>query len=150
MAEKNRVIGKDGRLPWHLPEDLANFKRLTLGSPVVMGHNTYWSLPEKFRPLPGRRNLVISSRPAEGAETFANVDELLTALEGEGADRIFVIGGSKTYAEFLHRGLADEVLLSVVPGDYGGDAFFPEFEDAFREAERTKFETFEFVRYVRT
>lgn len=60
MAKNNRVIGKNGALPWHLPEDLANFKKLTVGKPVIMGRKTYESLPEKFRPLPGRRNVVIS------------------------------------------------------------------------------------------
>jgi dihydrofolate reductase len=118
MALGNRVIGRNGTLPWHLPEDLSNFKALTLGYGVVMGHNTYWSLPEKFRPLPGRRNLVLSSQSIDGIETFESIEELLKTLEKEELERIFVIGGSRTYAEFLDRDLVDEIFLSVVPGDF--------------------------------
>jgi dihydrofolate reductase len=149
MAADNRVIGKNGQLPWHLPEDLANFKALTLGHPVIMGSVTYQSLPPKFRPLPGRRNIVLSEKPVEGIETFASIESLVRTLEGERIDQIFVIGGSRTYQGFIDAGLADEIWLSLVPGHYDGDAFFPSFEKGFEVAERRPFETFELIRYVR-
>src|SRR4051794_24452108 len=99
---RNGVIGRDGDLPWHLPTDMQHFRELTTGGTVVMGRKTYVSIPERFRPLPGRRNLVLSRDPAfaaPGAEVFGGLD---AALEAAGED-CFVIGGGTTYAEALPR-----------------------------------------------
>lgn len=124
---RNRVIGVDGDLPWHLPSDMAFFRELTMGHPVIMGRKTYESIPAKFRPLPGRRNLVLSENadylPAEaGVEVYRSLEDALRATEGHDA---FVIGGSRTYGEALHQGVVDRVYATEVDLAPAGDAFFP-------------------------
>lgn len=94
-------IGVDGALPWHLPEDLAHFKAVTAGHPVIMGHATWLSLPPRFRPLPGRENLVLSRRAGlvlEGAHVVAGVAQALAAVAGREA---WVVGGGQVYAAFM-------------------------------------------------
>lgn len=122
-----RVIGRNGTLPWHLPEDLAFFKRTTSGHPIVMGRKTYESIG---RPLPKRRNIVLTrdaSWSAEGVEVIHRPEELgnLPGLEG----RVFIIGGAEIYAAFMD-GL-DDLLVSHVKESHPGDTFFPAFEDRF-------------------
>jgi dihydrofolate reductase len=124
------VIGVDGALPWHLPEDLRLFRALTLGSTVVMGRRTWESLPARFRPLPGRHNLVLSStlEPADaGAEVARSVDEVL-AREGE----IWVIGGGAVYRAFLPH--AAEVVVTEVDAAPAGDTSAPELGPEWRPA----------------
>ena len=129
----NRVIGIQNRLPWRLPEDLAHFKALTLGHPVVMGRKTFESLG---RPLPGRRNLVVTRTPdwrADGAETAASL-EAAFALCNDAAE-VFVIGGAEIYRQALP--LVDRLFLTEVQLEPAGDAWFPEFDPGlFREASR--------------
>lgn len=118
----NRVIGRDGGLPWHLPTDMRHFRELTTGHTVLMGRRTFDSIPERFRPLPQRRNLVLSRDPAyraSGAEVFATLEEALGAC---GRD-CFVIGGGATYAEALAD--ADRVHATEIEEPVEGDAFFP-------------------------
>lgn len=93
MAENTRTIGNGGKLPWHLPEDLANFKKLTSGKPVVMGRKTYESLPEKFRPLPNRKNVVISrdGYAGEGFLSASSPEAAIRILDEQGEGEIFVI-----------------------------------------------------------
>ena len=120
---RNRVIGRDGDLPWRLPADLRRFRELTSGHTVVMGRRTYESLPDRFRPLPNRRNLVLSTDPAyaaPGAEVFGDLDSALAACEGD----CFVIGGGATYAEALPR--AARVYATEIDAEIEGDTFFPE------------------------
>jgi dihydrofolate reductase len=117
------VIGADGRLPWHLPEDLRLFRELTTGSTVVMGRRTWESLPERFRPLPGRRNVVLTtdrSWVADGAERAGGVDEVL----GRDAGDLWVIGGGRVYAAFLPY--ADRVVVTDVDTTVDGDTWAPE------------------------
>ncbi|TFY96448.1 dihydrofolate reductase [Ramlibacter rhizophilus] len=121
---RNGVIGRDGQLPWHLPEDLAHFKRVTQGSPVIMGRKTWDSLPPRFRPLPGRRNLVVTRNPqweAEGAERAGSLEEALALCEG--AAQAWVIGGAQLYAQAL--GLAQVVEATEIDADVEGDAHAP-------------------------
>jgi dihydrofolate reductase len=118
------VIGADGALPWHLPEDLRLFRALTLGSTVVMGRRTWESLPPRFRPLPGRRNVVLSSTldPADvGAQVVRSVDDVL-ALDGD----LWVIGGGAVYAAFLPH--ADEVVVTEVDAQLPGDTWAPRLD----------------------
>lgn len=133
---RNGVIGRDGGLPWHLPEDLRHFKRHTLGWPVIMGRRTWDSLPTAFRPLPGRRNLVVTRQAdwhAEGAEPAPSLEAALERLQG--SERAFVIGGAQLYAEALPR--ADELLLTEIDADVEGDAVFPPWDRrAFVERSR--------------
>jgi dihydrofolate reductase len=119
---RNRVIGRDGDLPWHLPGDLKHFKELTSGGTVVMGRKTYESLPERFRPLPNRRNVVLTRNgfDAPGADVRHSLDE---ALEQD----CFVIGGGSLYAQALP--LADRLHLTEVEADVPGDTFFPATPD---------------------
>jgi dihydrofolate reductase len=131
------VIGRDGGIPWRLPEDLARFREVTMGHPVVMGRRTWESLPERFRPLPGRRNVVVTRNPrwsAAGAERASSVEDALLLLEPEA--KVFVIGGGEVYSAALHR--ADEVLLTEIDATVDGDTRFPawgrdEFEEVARE-----------------
>jgi dihydrofolate reductase len=142
----NRVIGKDGGLPWKLSADLKWFKKVTLGFPIVMGRVTMESIG---RPLPGRRNLVISrsleSAP-EGFELVPSCEAAMDALAGE--TEASIIGGAQIYREMMP--LCDEVLLSYVFHPYEGDTVLPAFEEDFEMVEVLhRDEDFELRRYVR-
>jgi len=132
---RNGVIGRDGVMPWHLPEDLAHFKRTTMGAPVIMGRKTWDSLPPKFRPLPGRRNIVISRQPdwrAEGAEGVGSLEEAIRACAG--APRAWVTGGAEIYR--LALPLADTVVATEIDAEVEGDAYAPALGPEWRESER--------------
>ena len=122
---KNRVIGKDNELIWSIPEDMAHFKAMTAGHTVVMGRKTWESLPPRFRPLPGRRNIVIS-RQADYAAPGAEVsDSLENALQlAASATTVFVIGGEQIYTQAM--ALADRLEITEVDLEPEGDAWFPE------------------------
>lgn len=140
---KERVIGKDNQLLWHLPEDLQNFKELTLGQIVIMGRKTYLSLPEKYRPLPHRHNIVISrNMPAEkGVDICLSIADALQKAYSYGKE-IFVIGGATIYEQMLPY--AQRMVLSYVKQDYNGDAYFPEFNLAdWTEIQKKDYEQFE-------
>ncbi len=130
------VIGRDGGIPWRLPEDVAFFKELTTGHTVVMGRRTWESIPERLRPLPGRRNVVVTRNAewaAEGAERAGSVEEALALVEGD--ERVFVIGGAEVYAAALPH--ADEVVLTEIDLEVEGDTVFPEWDrDEFEEISR--------------
>ncbi|MAG07670.1 hypothetical protein CMI46_02545 [Candidatus Pacearchaeota archaeon] len=118
----NGVIGKDGGLPWRIPEDMKRFKKLTGRNSVVMGRKTYESIDEKFRPLPNRKNIVLSQSvdDLEGAYVARTTEE---ALELSDSSDTYVIGGEQVYDSFLP--LADKLEITKVHGDYRGDVFFP-------------------------
>ena len=123
---RNGVIGRAGRIPWRIPGDLPRFKRLTMGHPVIMGRRTWESLG---RPLPGRRNLVISRTPGlrlAGAEVFGSLSAALAACAD--ASEVFVIGGTEAYRAALPR--AQRLRLTEIDADVEGDAFFPPFDRA--------------------
>jgi dihydrofolate reductase len=130
---RNGAIGKDNALLWRLPADLQFFKRTTLGCPVIMGRKTYDSIG---RPLPGRRNIVVSRNvqwQAAGVDAVTSLDAALALVAG--TPKVFVIGGSQLYAQTLP--LADELVLTEVDADYEGDTFFPEWNKAaFTEVSR--------------
>ena len=131
----NGVIGKDGVMPWHLPEDLAHFKRLTQGHPVIMGRKTWDSLPPRFRPLPGRTNIVITRQAgwqADSALTAASLDDALR-LCGD-AQETWVMGGAQIYA--LAMPLASRVEVTEIDEDFDGDAFAPQLGTQWHEAGR--------------
>ena len=133
---RNRAIGKNNQLLWHLPEDMKHFRETTRGKPVVMGRKTWESLPEKFRPLPGRQNIVVSRDPAykaHGADLAGSLEGAL-ALAG-GAEEVFVIGGEQLYRAALP--FADRLYLTEVELEPEADAFFPELHPAvWQEVER--------------
>jgi len=132
---RNGVIGKDNVMPWHLPEDLAHFKRTTLGAPVIMGRKTWDSLPPRFRPLPGRRNIVVSRDPrwqAEGAERAASLDEAIALCAK--APIAWVTGGAEIFRLAIpHAQLA---VVTEIAADYDGDVHAPELGPGWRETAR--------------
>lgn len=126
-ASRNGVIGKDGGLPWHISSDLKLFKQITMGKPVIMGRKTWDSLPRK--PLPGRRNIVISRKadqPLSGAELARSVDDALALAKLGDPAEIAVIGGGEIYRLFWP--LADQVYLTEVDLDVEGDTFLPKID----------------------
>jgi dihydrofolate reductase len=131
----NGVIGKDNTMPWHLPEDLAHFKRLTQGCPVVMGRKTWDSLPPRFRPLPERSNIVVTRQhdwQAEGALRAASLPEALRVC-GEVPD-IWVIGGADIYRQA--EPLAVRAEVTEIAQDFEGDAYAPVLGSAWQETAR--------------
>lgn len=132
---RNGVIGREGQLPWHLPADLAHFKQTTLGQAVVMGRKTWDSLPERFRPLPGRTNIVITRQKnwqAAGALVAHSLDQAM-ALCPE-SEPLWVIGGAEVYAQALP--LASTVVVTEIDIDIQGDAHAPHLGTEWREMSR--------------
>lgn len=134
----NGVIGKDGAMPWHLPEDLAHFKQLTQGHPVIMGRKTWDSLPPRFRPLPGRANIVVT-RQADwheiGAQRASSLREALSFAEQSGIATAWIIGGAQIYAQALP--LATRVEVTEIACDYEGDAHAPALGPEWVETARS-------------
>ncbi len=131
----NGVIGKDGVMPWHLPEDLAHFKRLTQGHPVIMGRKTWDSLPPRFRPLPGRSNIVITRHAdwqASGALPATSLQDALRLCGN--AQEAWVIGGAQTY--LLALPLASRIEVTEIGQDFDGDAFAPTLGSDWTETAR--------------
>lgn len=123
---RNRVIGKDNQIPWHLPADLAHFKRTTLGKTVLMGRKTFESIGH---PLPGRRNIVISRNSdyiADGIEVIASIDSLYDMTKNNEIDELFIIGGGHLYELFLP--ITNRLYLTKIDVDVDGDTYFPDFE----------------------
>ncbi len=120
----NRIIGKDNDMPWHLPADLQYFKKITLGKPIIMGRKTFESIG---RPLPGRRNIVISrdvNYTADGVDTVTSVDAALALVEG--VEEVMVIGGGAIYKHCIH--VATRLYITHIEADIDGDTQFPEYD----------------------
>lgn len=131
----NGVIGKDGAMPWHLPEDLANFKKVTLGKPVIMGRKTWDSLPAEFRPLPGRLNIVITRQKgwaAEGAKTANSLFEAMGMCPLDG--NAWVMGGAEIYK--LAMPLAKSAVVTEIDAEFEGDTYAPTFDSSWKEVSR--------------
>jgi dihydrofolate reductase len=129
----NGVIGKAGEIPWHLPEDLKHFRAVTVGSTVLMGRVTWQSLPPRFRPLPDRRNLVLTGRAdwsAPGAEPVDSIDEARRRADGT----LWVIGGAQVYRAALPE--AGRLVVTELELEYDGDVFAPEIDPGWRLTER--------------
>lgn len=148
---RNGVIGAKGQLPWHLPEDLQHFKKLTLSHPVIMGRRTWDSLPKA---LPGRENIVVTrsaNRDMTGASVAKSVEAAIALCAGEPV--AFVIGGAGIFAEVLP--IADGLVLTEIDRDYEGDVYFPDWDrSAWRETQRERHTSaagvpFSFVLYER-
>ena len=132
---RNGVIGKDNQMPWHLPEDLAHFKRVTLGQPVIMGRKTWDSLPARFRPLPGRLNIVVTRQSdwqAEGALRAGSIEEAMR-LCGDASDA-WIMGGAEIYRQA--EPLASTAVVTEIDADFEGDAYAPELSSKWREVQR--------------
>ncbi len=131
---KNRVLGKAGASPWHIPEDLRRFRELTMGHPVIMGRRTF---EQVGRPLPGRRNIILTRRPdyeAPGCLVLHSVADALAACAE--AEEVFICGGGELYRQTIS--LADRIYLTVVDRECAGDTFFPPIPPEFAETQRTE------------
>jgi dihydrofolate reductase len=135
----DRVIGKDGTMPWHLAEDLAHFKRTTLGCPVIMGRKTWDSVPPKFRPLPGRVNVVLTRQTdwqQAGVQRWADLHQAIEFCKTiePAPNAVWVIGGAQIYAQALP--LADKIVITEIDAAFEGDAFAPQLGSNWRENAR--------------
>lgn len=134
---RNGVIGKDGVMPWRLPEDMAHFRRVTMGAPVIMGRKTWDSLPPRFRPLPGRLNIVVTRQAdwqAEGAIRAGSLPEAVALCTD--APQAWVVGGAEIYAQAVP--LADTAEITEIDADVEGDSFAPEFGPYWSEVSRER------------
>jgi dihydrofolate reductase len=132
---RNGVIGREGGLPWHLPEDLAHFKRLTLGCPVIMGRKTWESLPPRFRPLPGRLNIVVTRQAqwkAHGATAASSLAQAIGMCKEQPS--VWVIGGAELFAQALP--FADVAEVTEIDADFEGDVFAPQLGTPWKESAR--------------
>lgn len=154
VAEKDRLIGRGRDLPWHIPEDLQRFKRLTTGHPLLMGRRTFESVVHQFGgPLPNRRNVVISASgdvmEHPDVEVASSVEDALEAVSDE--DLVFIGGGATIYGQMLEH--TDRMELTLVEGDYEGDTYFPPYEhlvgDVFEVTSEERHDGFRFVTYER-
>ena len=143
----NRIIGANGSLPWHFPEDLKFFKNLTSGHSVLMGRKTYESIG---RPLPNRQNIILSktmNQPALGTDLYKSIDDFIADFKGH-SDPIFIIGGAQIYSTLMN--MTREIFLTHIYEDYDGDAKFPPFEMEFalnkKELVNDQFEICHYIR----
>ena len=133
---ENRVIGRGNEMPWDIPSELQQFKERTMGHPVIMGRKTFESIGH---PLPGRKNIIISSQQGFAPEGSIVVRDLQSAIKaGAGADEVFICGGEAVFHEAMP--LADRIYLTIIDEEFDGDTFFPEIPDDFVEVERQTFE----------
>lgn len=154
----NRVIGLNGSMPWHLSEDLAHFKRTTLGCPVIMGRKTWDSLPPKFRPLPGRANIVLTRQTGwqtHGVQASPDLHGALLFCEQiqPAVPAVWVIGGAQIYAQALP--LAHKIVITEIDATFEGDAFAPQLGAEWHETQRESHTSasglaYSFVTYLKT
>jgi dihydrofolate reductase len=144
--DKNRVIGRNNKIPWHISEEIKNFKRLTTGTTVIMGRRTFESIG---KPLPDRNNIVISSSmpPTAGVDVCKTFEEGIIKAKSYGKD-VFIIGGGTVYEQAMS--LADKMYVSYVKGEHDGDVYFPEFDEKeWHIDSKQEFSEFELVVYSR-
>jgi len=147
----NGVIGRDGDMPWHYPEDLEHFKDLTTGHPVIMGRRTFESIESRLGgPLPDRTNVVLTSDPdrlPDDVVAVTSVDEAVSAARARD-DEAYVVGGATVYGQFLPR--VDELVLTEIGTEYEGDTYFPDWSrEEWEEVEREDRDELSFVTYRR-
>ncbi len=136
VARKNRAIGKDNHLLWHIPEDFKHFKDTTSGHAIIMGENTFHSIG---KPLPNRTNIVLSQTDGfapEGVVVVRSIDEALEAAKEFEAEEVFVCGGASVYKQFLP--MVDRLYLTLVEGDFEADTFFPDYGEFTKTVSETK------------
>ena len=139
-AAENGVIGKDNDLIWHLPKDMRFFKETTLNHHVIMGRKNFESIPERFRPLPNRTNVIItrnSDYKAEGCVVVNSVKQALEVAKENRDTQPFIIGGGQIYKLALENNLVDKIYLTKVHHTFDGDTFFPELNNEWKEVNKT-------------
>lgn len=148
LAENN-AIGKDGKIPWDLPEDMKHFKETTMGNPVIMGRKTFQSFPESVRPLPGRTNIVLTRsgfQPEDESVKTANSLQEAYEIAEDISEKAYIIGGASVYEKTLND--ADKMVLTEVHHEVDGDTFFPEWsEKDWEETKRDERDGFDFTVY---
>jgi len=149
---ENKAIGKNGDLPWHIPEDMKHFKNTTTGHPVIMGRKTYQSFPENVKPLPNRTNIVLTRsnfEPEDESVKKANSLEKAYRQAEKLDEKAFIIGGASVYRQAIKD--ADKMILTEVHKEVDGDTFFPEWDkNQWEETDREKKDGFDFVTYTKT
>ena len=147
---RNNIIGINNKLPWHLPADLKNFKKITLNKPVIMGRNTYESIG---KPLPNRANIVITSQKIDGVELFDSIEDAIEAYKN--CEEVVIIGGEKLFKSSLH--LINKMYITMIDEEFEGDTYFPTLnmnewkiikEESFEPDEKNKYK-FKFVELVK-
>lgn len=145
--DQNLVIGKDGKLPWHIPEDLKHFKTVTMGRPILMGRGVFEEIG--FKPLPGRKNVVLSSRKWDNIISFDNIPAALEYLQYE--EIVFLIGGGEIYRQLIDK--CDYMYITLIHDRFEGDVHFPEYRNeigkTWKEVSRDNREGFSFCEYQR-
>jgi len=149
----NGVIGKDNKMPWTIKGNLAHFKEMTMGHPCIMGRKTWESLP--IKPLPGRLNIIISKtvndadiKDISSVSQRLHVNSFGSAVEKcKDYEKIFIIGGESIYKQAMP--IATKIDLTLIPGDYEGDTYFPEIDDNWIKTETVKHDEFSIVTYTR-
>lgn len=150
-AADNNVIGKDNKMPWHIPEDFKNFKSITMGKPCIMGRKTFESiLAQLGKPLPGRTSIVVSRNgfDHEAAMTAGSLEEAIEKGKAENDQEVMVIGGAQIYEQSLH--LADRIYLTRVHQSPEGDAFFPELDESWQQIQGEDHDGYSFLTFERT
>ncbi len=143
--DSTRLIGASNKLPWHIPEDMKRFQQFTKWHIVVMGKNTYFSIPEAYRPLPNRRNIVLTRAPIEWVECYSTIDNFLIAMAKEQNTECCIIGWAKVYDQFFRLNLVDTVELTLVDGTHEWDIFVAEFRHNFHEVSSLAFPWWRFI-----
>lgn len=143
IAKKDRAIGKNNALLWHIPEDFKHFKELTSGHAIIMGENTYKSIG---KPLPNRTNIILSLSSEftpEGCMVVRSIEEAIAVAKQYETEEIFIIGGASIYKQFIP--MADRLYLTLVDGEYEADTFFPEYDDFTKVVSEEKMNNGEYV-----
>ena len=141
---KNNAIGKNNQLLWHLPSDMKFFRERTTGHCVLTGRKNYESIPEKFRPLPNRTNIVVTTQKtynAPGAHVFGSIEEGIEFARGKNETELFIIGGGEIYRQVMEKHLVHKLYITFIEGDFEADTFFPEIDcTRWTELSRTRVE----------
>jgi len=130
---KNRVIGKDNDLIWHLPKDMKFFTQQTTGNTVVMGRKNFFSIPKKYRPLPNRKNVVLTRKrdlQIDDVDIYHELEDALSALQKSGEEKIFIIGGGQIYKKSIDLDICTKMYITHINASFEGDAFFPNFDES--------------------
>lgn len=146
--DEERGIGKDNEIPWHYSEDMKFFREKTMDNPIIMGRKTYESLPEDYRPLPNRKNIVLTRSEKEFHESVSKANSLEEAYEvaENYGDKVFIAGGSSVYEQTLEN--ADKTIVTEIPGNHGCDSFFPNLGDDWKLEDKKELGSLEAKEYV--
>lgn len=146
--DKNRLIGSKGKIPWKISEDMEFFRNQTMGHPVIMGRNTWESIPRQKRPLEGRLNAIITRRHFPEMMTFLSLEYAISCLR-ECSNETYLIGGRSIYEDALRLDLVDRIYASEIQAEYQGDVFFPEIDDQWESEVIRRHSNFNIIEYKR-